>query len=500
MASSSEGQRPQTIEFDRKWIVGDQLGSGGFGKIYSALGEDRSEAVVKLIPKDPGAERELLFEELKDVPNVVPILDRGEWCEYWVIVMPRADKSLRDYLRENTDHLSLSDTIRILSDVTAALVAIENRVVHRDIKPENILLLDSHWCLADFGISKYAEATTATETHKFKMTPGYAAPEQWREEQATSATDVYALGVVAYELLAGQPPFAGPAAHDYRRQHLEENPASIPNVAPRLQSMIDECLYKSPQSRPSPQNLLERLKVILKPTSEAGAKLQQANAIVVKREAERARQKSLEQSEEERRIRLHEVAEESLRHIVNLLDGQIMENAPNTKREGPIPEWKWYLNDASLRLLQPVLVARQEREQFIQSNTPPPFDVIAYSAMLLQIPPTRTGYEGRGHALWYCDAQEPGLYRWYETAFMITSSPKNKIDPFGMEPGREAYSALGRLTRRYIVARPFTPMDQGAEADFIDRWIGWFGDAAQGNLSRPRRMPEIDPSGSWRRE
>ena len=315
---SSDGNRiPQIIRLGRQWIIGDQLGSDGFGRVYLARSGDGVDAVVKLIQKDAGAERELLFEELKDVPNVIPILDRGEWGHYWVIVMPRAGKSLRDYLRENIEHLSLSDTIKVLSDVTAALVAMENRVVHRDIKPENILLLDGCWCLADFGISKYAEATTAPDTRKYHMTPPYAAPEQWRWEQATNATDVYAMGVVAYEVLGGMRPFKGP---DYRHQHLHENPAAIQGVPPKLQSIIAECLYKNPQARPRPQNLLERLRTVLNPASEAGRKLQQANEIVVHERAEQACQKSVEKSKEDRRIELCDAAEKSLDRIVQLLD------------------------------------------------------------------------------------------------------------------------------------------------------------------------------------
>ena len=500
MADSGNNKPTKEISLRCKWVVGDPLGSGGFGTVYLAHSAENSKAVAKFIPKSPSGERELSFEDLSGLPNIVPILDSGEWGNCWVIVMPLADKSLRDHLDGNTERLTLNEAIQILSDVAKGLVAIEGKVVHRDIKPQNILLLNGSWCIADFGISRCADATTASDTLKHAKTYPYAAPEQWRGERASSATDVYSLGVMAYEILAGRLPFTGPADHDYRRQHLEENPASIPTITPRLQSMINECLYKSPQSRPSPQNLLERLNVILNPTSEAGSKLQEADAIVVRQQAEKARQQSLERSEEERRIRLFETADEVLRHIADLLDSQIIENAPNTNRVGPVPEWKWHLNEASLRLLQSVLVTRQDREEFVQSNTPPPFDVIAYSAILLQIPPTRTGYEGRIHALWYCDAQEFGLYRWYETAFMVTTSSKNNFDPFGLKPGSEAYGALGRLTRRYLVARPFTPIDQGAEADFIDRWIGWFGDAAQGILSRPRRMPEVDPSGSWRRE
>ena len=80
------------------------------------------------------------------------------------------------------------------------------RVVHRDIKPANILLLDIRWCLADFGISRYAEATTISDTRKFNLTPAYAAPEQWRHATVTNATDGYAFGVVAYELFASKRP------------------------------------------------------------------------------------------------------------------------------------------------------------------------------------------------------------------------------------------------------------------------------------------------------
>ena len=167
--------------------------SGGFGRIHLGQSEAGQEVVIKLVPKAPGADRELLFEDLSGVLNVVPILDQGEWSDYWVLVMPKAEKSLRDYLSENIEHLSIEDTVQVLSDITQALSEIEGRVVHRDIKPDNILLLEGRWCLADFGISRYAEATTAPDTRKYAMTPPYAAPEQWRGERAASTTDVYSL-------------------------------------------------------------------------------------------------------------------------------------------------------------------------------------------------------------------------------------------------------------------------------------------------------------------
>lgn len=165
------------IILKREWQLGNQLASGGFGRIFEAKSDDGSAAVVKLVPKAPGASRELLFEELSGVPNIIPIFDRGEWEDYYVLVMPRAEKSLRQYLEEAGGKLETDKVVAVLIDVAQALTTLSIGIVHRDLKPENVLLYEGHWCLADFGIARYAEATTAPDTHKFAMTPPYAAPE-----------------------------------------------------------------------------------------------------------------------------------------------------------------------------------------------------------------------------------------------------------------------------------------------------------------------------------
>ena len=170
---------PDVINLERKWRLGEQLGAGGFASVHLARSENGEPAVVKLIPKAPGAQRELLFEDLDGVPNVVPVLDRGDWNDYWALVMPLAEKSLRGYLNELGRQLPVDDAVSVLVDIAGALVAIEGRVVHRDIKPDNILLLDGRWCLADFGIARYTEATTAPDTRKTAKSQPYAAPEQW---------------------------------------------------------------------------------------------------------------------------------------------------------------------------------------------------------------------------------------------------------------------------------------------------------------------------------
>lgn len=240
----------------RKWVVGEMIGAGGFGRVY-AVTSDGEEAVAKLVPKDPGADRELLFLDLVGVRNVVPVIDRGETADEWVLVMPRAERSLRQYLDSRDDErLGVEEAVSILTDPAIALTDLDGRVVHRDLKPENLLFLDGTWCLADFGISRYAEATTAPDTQKFALSPPYAAPERWRAERATSATDVYSVGVIAYEMLAGSRPFPGPSVEEYREQHLHADLAPLAGVPTPLASLIEECLYKAPGARPTPENLV----------------------------------------------------------------------------------------------------------------------------------------------------------------------------------------------------------------------------------------------------
>lgn len=152
-----------------EWTLGEPVGDrSGFGRVYAVQSPGQPAAVAKLIPKVPGAERELLFAEgLDGVRNVVPLLDSGETADDWVLVMPRAEKSLRAHLNERAEPLPLAEAVPILTNIAATLADLDGRVVHRDIKPENVLLLDGRWFLVDFGISRYAEATTAPHTRKF---------------------------------------------------------------------------------------------------------------------------------------------------------------------------------------------------------------------------------------------------------------------------------------------------------------------------------------------
>lgn len=483
------------IKLNRDWYIDKKFASGGFGEIYFGKSEANEIVAIKLMPKMPGASREMLFEELNGVPNVVPVIDKGEWQDYWVIIMPKADKSLREYLIEHEGKLGVDETVEILLNITTALAVIKGRIVHRDLKPENILLLEGQWCLADFGIARYAEASTSPDTKKFTMTPPYAAPEQWRGERATVKTDIYAMGIIAYEMLSGERPFKGPEIHELRKQHLEQVPPQVTNSPVRLQGLIAECLYKAAEARPSPENIIERLNMNRKPASEAALRLQKANLVEIERIAEITRKLSVEENELRRKSELFVAAKNGLEMISTMLHEQIVEASPKSvNREGKL--WPCMLASASIEI-SPI---NQELISKTNIKYEAPFVIIAYSEIIVRIPRGRYDYEGRSHSLWYCDAQEKDVFRWYETAFMITPGmPKRGlINPFALKPHEKAFGALSPVMTEYRVAWPFTAIDQGNEGEFIERWMGWFATAVEGRLRNPSHMPERKANGSWR--
>jgi serine/threonine-protein kinase len=480
----------ETIKLNRAWQLGNQLASGGFGRVHEAEADDGSAAVVKLVPKAPGASRELLFEELSGLPNIIPILDSGEWQDYYVLVMPRAEKSLRQHLEDAGGKLAVDEAVGVLMDVAEALASLGAGVVHRDLKPENVLLYQGHWCLADFGIARYAEATTAPDTRKFAMTPPYAAPEQWRGERATSATDVYALGVMAFELLQGQPPFAGPDSADFRDQHLGQAPPALGGCPPSIASLVNECLFKAPAGRPTPARILARLQAGQRPPSPAAAKLQAVQQAVVERQGEEAARMSAQQSREEARRELLEAAKQSFQQIRNALQDRILEAAHGTNVSATRAGLTLHLGDGAL-IIDPVQMA--PADCLAAFDYAPPFDVIAYSAIAARKPRDRYDCEGRAHSLWFCDAHDEGVYRWFELAFMISPliAQRSTLEPFALAPtDKYAGRALAPVTDIRQLAWQPVPFDQGDEEQFIERWLEWFAAAAAGSLAHPSHMPE----------
>jgi serine/threonine-protein kinase len=475
------------VKLNRSWLLAGELGSGGFGRVYEASGDDGSLAVVKLVPKAPGASRELLFENLPGLANIVPILESGEYDGYYALVMPRAEKSLRQHLQDAGGKLGVDEAVSILVDVAEALASLEAGVVHRDLKPDNVLLYKGRWCLADFGIARYAEATTAPDTHKFSKTAEYAAPEQWRGDRATSATDVYSFGVMAFELLQGRLPFPGP---DFREEHLTQPPPSVSGCPPLLASLVTECLFKPPAARPTSANLLERLRRIGQPPSPAGGRLQVVQHAVAQRQSEEAAKMSAQQSREERRRELFDAGMQSLRRILDSLRDHAVAAAPATNVSSAGSKLTLRLGEGAL-VVEPVQTA--PAECLAAFDYEPAFDVIAFTAIATRKPRDRYDYEGRAHSLWFCDAQDEGVYRWFELAFMVHPmvAQRYTLDPFALAPTDEhaAGALVPVMDVRQLAWQP-VPIDQGEEEMFIERWLGWFAAAADGSLSHPSTLPE----------
>ncbi|MFE3109717.1 serine/threonine-protein kinase [Kitasatospora indigofera] len=485
----------EQIVLGQVWELGAQIGEGGFGKVFEARSEDGQQAVVKLIDKEPGHERELQFAGT-GIRNVVPVIDQGEHGGQWAIVMPRADKSLSQRLTEAGGTLPLDEVVQVLRDVAAALADLDGEVVHRDLKPANILFLNGVWCVADFGMARVADATTAANTWKFGGTAHYYAPERWRQERATIASDIYSLGVIAHELISGALPFPGP---DFRNQHLHDDPPALAGVPAAVDALVEECLNKAPQARPTPGNLVARLDKIQQAPSTGGlAALAAANRDEAARRAEAARRQSQHQSELARRADLFRAAKNKMTRVSEHVLDTVVQAAPSAEvGKGAGGGWMVTLNRGRLKMS-----AVEETElRYWRGDMTPPFDVIAYAIISLECDAKYQGYQGRIHSLWYCDAKTEGEYHWYETAFMtnpLMTRLAPAIEPFALVPGPEAQAALRPGMDARQVAWPFTEVDISDLDAFIDRWTQWLATAAAGQLSHPSTMPERRPDGTWR--
>lgn len=484
----------------RTWTRLEPLadGEGSYGMVYSVRADDDSPAAAKFVLMDPGAQREALigdYLKVEDVSNVVPIIDSGEHDGNWVMVMPKADKSLARHLRDRGGQLETEEALSILTDIATALVAIKPRVVHRDLKPENILFLDGKWCIADFGVSRLADADTSTATRKYEFPKPYAAPEQWRHEHATSATDVYAFGIIAYELISGRRPFEG-TPEELRQKHLQELPPTLDTGTSRLRQLIEDCLQKRAEARPSAERVLARLqKAGASPSSAGGRRLSAVNQDVARRQAEWQVEETARREAADRRAELFNTAVQTFPSIVNPLIETIEDEAPTANVQQDIEStgtgYTVYLNGAKLEITVPRTAEAWDG----------PFEVIAVADIVIEAGSrTNLRWRGRSHSLWYCDAKAEAQFAWYETAFM-DSPLLNKTalyDPYAMGP-QSAMPALQGGMNSVQLAWPFTEIDRDDSSEFLDRLLGWLSDAAEGELTKPRSMPERPTEGSWRR-
>jgi len=249
-----------------RYLITREIGRGGMATVYLARDQrdDRDVAVKVLLP-DVGMAlgsqrflREIAVASRFSHPRILPLYDSGEYDGQLYYVMPFVGgESLRARL-DRSGPLSIDDAVLFAAEAADALeYAHEQGVVHRDIKPENILIDDGHALVVDFGIARAAAAAgeeKLTQTGITLGTPHYMSPEQgMADRNLDRRSDVYSLGCVLYEMLAGQPPFGGGSAHAVIARHAMGQVPSLtivrPTVSPQLEAVVMRALAKVPADR-----------------------------------------------------------------------------------------------------------------------------------------------------------------------------------------------------------------------------------------------------------
>ncbi len=241
-----------------------ELGQGGMATVYLALDlkHDRKVAIKVLHPELSaviGGDR--FLAEIKTTaslqhPHILGLIDSGEADGLLYYVMPYvAGESLRARLVRDKQ-LPVEEGLRLTREVASALdYAHRQGVVHRDIKPENILLQDGAALVADFGIAlavQQAGGSRMTQTGMSLGTPAYMSPEQAMGERDIGArSDVYALGAMAYEMLAGEPPFTGPNSQAIVAKVLTEQPPSLRTRRPMVPASVEQAIATALQKLPA---------------------------------------------------------------------------------------------------------------------------------------------------------------------------------------------------------------------------------------------------------
>lgn len=287
----------QTVE---NYVLLRRMGHGSMGAVYEARHQQIERRVaIKILRKELSDDPEIIqrFTNEARIVNIighaglVAISESGQTRDgSRYIVMEYVDGiTLRDYVAQRGGRLPVDQVMRITRQVASTLAAAhEKQIVHRDLKPENIMLvrdadgagsapleqagataggpgsLPQRLKILDFGIAKIGgEGIGQTRTGVAMGTPIYMSPEQCRSgRNAVERSDVYALGIIAYELLAGAPPFQGGAAVLMAAHLMQEPPpllAQAPQTPPALASLVHAMLAKSPSDRPSADEVARRL-------------------------------------------------------------------------------------------------------------------------------------------------------------------------------------------------------------------------------------------------
>lgn len=253
-------------ELSEQYALEDELGRGGMASVF--LAHDRKHhrrVAIKVIHPEllQGTGPRRFEQEIRITaglrhPHILPLLDSGVAGELLYYVTPYVEgETLQDRLRRD-GRLPIDEAVLIAADVAAALEhAHRQEIVHRDIKPANILLSEGHAIVADFGLARAFQSSgdaTLTAEGTVMGTVAYISPEQATGvRDVDGRTDVYSLGCVLYEMIAGRPPFVAKLPEKLLKLHMFKQPASLSSlrdgVPPALDRATMQALEKSPANR-----------------------------------------------------------------------------------------------------------------------------------------------------------------------------------------------------------------------------------------------------------